>query len=80
MKKMINRLFHGKEVGCLHSILWKALRTFLAFLGLSSSFDASHEQLAAPFCKKFSYPEKLMDELHGHRSSKFLTQLLLISC
>ena len=52
----------------LHSILWKTLRIFLAFLGLSSSFDASHKQLAATFCKKLSYPRKLMDELHGHWS------------
>lgn len=37
----------------LHSMRWRTMRTCLAFLGVSSSFDASQTQLAATFCKGY---------------------------
>jgi hypothetical protein len=62
----ISKYFIGK-FSLRHSILWKTMRTCLAFLGLSSSFDASHTQPAATFCQPLSYPRTILDEEHGWR-------------
>ena len=47
----------------LHSILWKTMRTCFAFLGLSSSFDASQTQLAATLYSGMKRNKSIINKL-----------------